>query len=205
VQCDPIEKKPFSRTRRICVLYSSRGTFGYQVARGIMESVRAVGSQSVQLIPLHSVLENRNTLLPILVVNGPEVLLLVGRFQDDVAIMRTRRLWPNTVREVAAVAAGIRAFSIALGQVAEGVIGPSQWEPGISFPNTVGPDSNWFLLNFEKQFGQPPEYIAAGSFATGLILTECIRRTGSLDDRTCETPPQTLIVIRSTDDFASIP
>jgi hypothetical protein len=40
--------------RRICVLYSSRGTFGYQVARGIMESVRAVGSQSVQLIPLLS-------------------------------------------------------------------------------------------------------------------------------------------------------
>ena len=36
--------------RRICVLYSSRGTFGHQVARGIMESVRALGRQSVQLI-----------------------------------------------------------------------------------------------------------------------------------------------------------
>ena len=169
--------------RRICVLYSSRGTFGHQVARGIMESFRALGRQSVQLIPLHSVLENPATLLPMLLAFGAEVLVLVGRFQDDVTIMRTRHLWPNTVREVAAVASGIRAFSIELGPVAQGVIGPSQWEPGISFPNTVGPDSNWFLLNFEKQFGQPPEYIAAGSFATGLILTECIRRTGSLDDK----------------------
>ncbi len=77
--------------RRICVLYSSKGTFGYQVARGIMESVRAVGSQSVQLIPLHSVLENPSTLLPMLLAIGPEVIVLVGRFQDDVAIMRTRQ------------------------------------------------------------------------------------------------------------------
>ena len=41
---------------------------------------------------------------------GPEVLVLVGRFQDDVTIMRTRHLWPNTVREVAAVASGVRCF-----------------------------------------------------------------------------------------------
>jgi len=27
-----------------------------------------------------------------------------------------------------------------------------------------------------------PDYIAAGSFATGLVLTECIRRASSLDD-----------------------
>ncbi len=169
--------------RRICVLYSSRGTFGYQVARGIMESARALNGQSVQRIPLDSVLENPTTLLPMLLAIAPEALVLVGRFQEDLTIMRTRRFWPATVREVATVAAGVRAFSTELGQVAEGVIGPSQWEPGISFPNIVGPDSNWFLLDFEKQFGQPPEYIAAGSFATGLILTECIRRSGSLDDK----------------------
>ena len=96
--------------------------------------------------------------------------------------MRTRHRWPSTVREVAAVAAGVRAFSAELGQIAEGVLGPSQWEPVMTFPNTAGPTSDWFVDSFQRQFGQPPDYIAAGSFATGLVLTECIQQAASLDD-----------------------
>src|SRR5580693_6566492 len=54
-------------------------------------------------------------------------------FQDELGLMRTRHRWPSTVREVAAVAAGVRAFSTELGQTADGVLGPSQWEPGMTF------------------------------------------------------------------------
>jgi hypothetical protein len=36
--------------------------------------------------------------------------------------------------------------------------------------------------SFHRQFGETPDYIAAGSFATGLVLTECIRLAASLDD-----------------------
>jgi branched-chain amino acid transport system substrate-binding protein len=86
------------------------------------------------------------------------------------------------VRVIAAVAAGLRDFSTELGQIADGVLGPSQWEPGIGFPDTIGPDSDWFMDSFQRQSGQMPDYIAAGSFATGLVLTECIRRASSLDD-----------------------
>ncbi|PYV79095.1 MAG: hypothetical protein DMG96_05360, partial [Acidobacteria bacterium] len=86
------------------------------------------------------------------------------------------------MRVVAAVAAGLRDFSTELEQIADQVLGPSQWEPGIRFPDIIGPASDWFLDSFQGQFGQMPDYIAAGSFATGLVLTECIRRTSSLDD-----------------------
>jgi hypothetical protein len=96
--------------------------------------------------------------------------------------MRTRHRWPGTVRAVAAVAAGVRAFSDELVQMADGVLGPSQWEPGMTFPNIVGPTSDWFLDSFQKQCDRPPDYMAAGSFATGLVLAECIRLAASLDD-----------------------
>ena len=96
--------------------------------------------------------------------------------------MRTRHRWPSTVHEVAAVAAGVRAFSAELAPIADRVLGPSQWEPEMTLPNIAGPTSDWFLGRFQEQFGQPPDYIAAGSFATGLVLTECIRRAASLDD-----------------------
>jgi branched-chain amino acid transport system substrate-binding protein len=168
--------------RRICVLYSARGTFGWQVARGILESVVVLAGQSVELVPINFSLENYDTILPILFDIDPEVVVLAVTFPDELGIMRTRQRWPSAVRAVAAVAAGLPDFSAELAQIADGVLGPSQWEPGANFPNIAGPTSDWFLDSFQKHFCRPPSYIAAGSFATGLILTECIGRADSLDD-----------------------
>jgi branched-chain amino acid transport system substrate-binding protein len=167
---------------RICVLYSGRGTFGWQVARGILESLLVEAGQSVELVPINSPLENYDTILRTLFDIDPEVVVLAVTFPDELGIMRTRQHWPSTVRVVAAVAAGIGDFSAELAQIADGVLGPSQWEPGVTFPNVTGPASDWFLDSFHRQFGHAPDYIAAGSFATGLVLTECIRQAASLDD-----------------------
>jgi branched-chain amino acid transport system substrate-binding protein len=167
---------------RICILYSGRGTFGWQVARGILESAAATARQSVELVPINLPLENHDTILRTLFDIGPEIVVLAGSFQDELGLMRTRHRWPSTVGAVAAVAAGVRAFSAELAPIADGVLGPSQWEPGMTFPNIAGPTSDWFVDSFQRQFGRPPDYIAAGSFATGLVLTECIQQAASLDD-----------------------
>jgi branched-chain amino acid transport system substrate-binding protein len=174
------EKSPL--LTRICVLYSGRGTFGWRVARGILESALGMAHHSVHLVPINIPWDNHDIILGVLFGISPEIVVLAGSFQDELALMRTRHRWPSTVREVAAVAAGVRAFSAELGQTADGVLGPSQWEPGVILPNTAGPTSDWFLDSFHRQFGETPDYIAAGSFATGLVLTECIRQAASLDD-----------------------
>jgi branched-chain amino acid transport system substrate-binding protein len=168
--------------RRICVFYSARGTFGWQVARGILESLLVVTGQSVELVPINSSLENYDTILRTLSDIDPEVVVLAVTFPDELGIMRTRQHWPSTVRVVAAVAAGISDFSAELAQIADGVLGPSQWEPGVTFPDVTGPASDWFLDSFHRQFGHTPDYIAAGGFAAGLVLTECVWRADSLDD-----------------------
>ena len=67
----------------------------------------------------------------------PEVVVLAVTFPDELGIMRTRQHWPRTVRVVAAVAAGIGDFSSELGQIADGVLGPSQWGPGVTLPNVT--------------------------------------------------------------------
>ena len=167
---------------RICVLYSGRGTFGWQVARGILESAGGVARHSVHLVPVNVSSNKHDIILGVLFDISPEIVVLAGSFQDELALIRTRARWPGTVREIAAVAAGVRAFSTELAQTANGVLGPSQWEPEVAFPNIVGPTSDWFLVSFQRQVGQMPDYIAAASFATGLVLTECIRRAASLDD-----------------------
>jgi len=172
--------KQYPKRCRICVLYSSQGTFGWQVARGVLESAPET-RQSVELVPLDTPLKDSDAALSLLLDISPEAVMLAGDFQDELAIMRTRPRWPTSVRAVAAVAAGIAAFASQVGQLADGVLGPSQWEPGVSFPTIVGPPSDSFINDFQIRFGSTPDYVAAGSFATGLIVMECIRRAGSLD------------------------
>jgi hypothetical protein len=57
----------------------------------------------------------------------------------------------------------------------------------MTYPHLIGPTSDWFSDSFGRQFKQPPSYIAAGSFAAGLVLTECIRRAATLDDEALRT------------------
>ena len=97
--------------------------------------------------------------------------------------MRARHFWPDSVKTVAAVDAGVQAFHQQLGELAEGVIGPRQWEPTLRFNDIRGPDANWFVQSLQERYGQIPEYTAAGGFAIGLILKECIERAGSLNDK----------------------
>ncbi len=168
---------------RICVLYSGKGTFAWHVARGLLESSLDVGRHSVHLVPVNVAWDDHETIVGVLNSIAPEIVVLVGSLQDELSIMRIRDRWPGTVQAVAAIAAGVNVFSTELGPIAEGVLGPSQWEPSIANdPNIIGPTSAWFVDTFEQKFNQPPNYIAAGSFATGLVLMECIRRAATLDD-----------------------
>ena len=107
---------------------------------GSWNRLLVVAGQSVELVPINSSLENYDTILRTLFGIGPEVVVLAGSFQDELGLMRTRHRWPSTVREVAAVAAGLGDFSAELAQIADGVLGPSQWEPGVILPNICGAD-----------------------------------------------------------------
>lgn len=166
--------------RRIAIVHPARGTFGAQVARGVVEAATAAGefvTETVRYEPgaaIQALDEIRRL--------APEVLVLAGRFDDDVLMMQARWRWPACVRQTAAVAAGIRAFWEELGDEAEGVIGCSQWEPTTVAADVHGPDSQWFMRSFRARFGGIPEYTAAASFAAGLVASECIRRAQSLDD-----------------------
>jgi branched-chain amino acid transport system substrate-binding protein len=167
--------------RQICVLYSAKGTFGAQVNRGVIESARGT-DHSVHSLAINTPVGNSDAALAMLRGISPEAIVLASSFEDELAIMRSRSRWPTTVRAVAAVSAGTASFGSELGKMSDGVIGPSQWEPDMNFPSIVGPFSDWFVRAFQKEFGTAPGYVAAGAFAAGLILSECIRRAVSLDN-----------------------
>ncbi len=165
--------------RKVTVVYSAAGTFAAKVIRGFTEAAVALGHHSVDLLTLVS--HQPAELVRELEARQPQVVVLASTLEEEIRLLESRPLWPDSVECVAAVAAGVRAFYKQLGEVGEGILGPSQWEPEIAFPGHVGPDSAWFVRSFRRRFGGIPDYPAAAAFAAGLIVEECIRRVQSLE------------------------
>ncbi len=71
-------------------------------------------------------------------------------------------------------------FAKRVGPFAEGVFGPSQWEPDerIPFPGTEK-----FIHDFETFSEKSPSYHAGSAYAACQILEEAVKRTESFDNR----------------------
>jgi branched-chain amino acid transport system substrate-binding protein len=168
--------------RQAVILYAARGTFASSVRHGVEEGARAAGFDSVRAVGFDTALRAPKALLGAALADRPDLLVVAGRFEDDAAIIRERELL-ETIRTIACVAAGTDVFHQELGVRAEGVIGPSQWEPHLYERPSLGPSSAWFVSEFRRVFQRDPGYVAAQAYAIGLILGECIRRADSLEDR----------------------
>ena len=166
---------------RISILYANTGRFASQVAHGVADGARAAGFEQIRLFPFDSPIRDVRVLFREALAAGPDVLVGVGSFQDDVAIVRRRDL-ASRVKTLAVVGAGLEAFHTELGDLAEAVIGPSQWEPARHDDPLIGPSSEWFCSEFFRTFHQRPGYPAAQAFAVGVVIMECLRRAGSLED-----------------------
>jgi ABC-type branched-subunit amino acid transport system substrate-binding protein len=167
---------------QVVILYAERGTFASSVRRGVEEGARAAGFDRVRAVAFETPLHDPKALLDAALADRPDLLAVAGRFEDDATIIRERRILER-VGTVACVAAGTDAFHRELGALAEGTIGPSQWEPHLYEQPAVGPASAWFGSEFRRVFQRDPSYVAAQAYAMGLIVSECIRRAGSLEDR----------------------
>jgi ABC-type branched-subunit amino acid transport system substrate-binding protein len=95
-------------------------------------------------------------------------LLVVGRFEQDVAVVRRLQDYPKTPGLLAAVAAGIPAFGQELGPGAEGVLGPVQWWPTPREPE-IGPSGSEFATRYQLRTGREPSYPAAQAAAAGYL------------------------------------
>jgi hypothetical protein len=95
-------------------------------------------------------------------------LLVVGRFEEDLAVVRRVRGWPQAPALLGAVAAGLPAFGEQLGGAAEDVLGPVQWWPSSRRPE-VGPSGADFAGRYQRRTGSEPSYVAAQAAAAGYL------------------------------------
>jgi ABC-type branched-subunit amino acid transport system substrate-binding protein len=155
-----------------------RGTFGRSVAHGAREAAERLGMTIVGITTHGEVPEVPNV----------DVLLMAGTFAEDLELVRRLRARPSAI---GAVAAGIAVFGAELGRMAEGILGPSQWEEGLRFPIDVGPRQAEVVGSLRARVfatlragagAGHVEYPTAQAYAAGLLAMHCVEEAASLED-----------------------
>ena len=87
----------------------------------------------------------------------------------------------------------LHLYQEGVGDAALGVVGPSQWEPGVAYNEEAakGAGLEWFGLpsedfvaDYKAAYNEEPSYHAAGGYAAALTLQKAIEDAGSLDTDT---------------------
>lgn len=120
-------------------------------------------------------------LLPALKRNRINALAAAGAFAQDVALMRVVVASHLNIPVLGCVAAGVHGFAEALGEDAEGIVGPSQWEEHARIAPELGPPPDEFARRMRAAGYRECDYPAAQAYAAGLIGCAAIRECDSLD------------------------
>jgi len=124
----------------------------------------------------------------------PEIVLGGGHYEDGQLFARQMADLDINVKGLSLIAsATLPAFYEALGgHVAEGVLGPSHWEYGVTFSpegamkvnlDWIGPSQDEFVSLFKKALGKDmiPDYHAAEAGAQVLAYVKAVENINSID------------------------
>jgi branched-chain amino acid transport system substrate-binding protein len=169
---------PEHPVRTVALLHGASGTFPRAVIGGARDHAVRLGLEVV----LDEAYSDLAALASRLAWLEPDLVLGVGATEDDLAFAQALRAHAIQARLIGLVAAPIERFREVLGADADGLCGPSQWEPALGGTPDLGPTSAQFGTAFRDRFGLEPDYPAAQAYAAGLIAAHCAELAGSLED-----------------------
>ena len=169
-------------THKVAIVRSSTGSFPLAVSSGVEDYAAQEGFQIVFKGQYSSPSSDFALLLNELRESEPDIILGVGRIQDDLLLARQMVVGRIRAKAIALVAAGVGEFGEALGDDARGFIGPSQWEPGGAYSPEYGPSGRDLARRFEVLRPGGGDYAMAQAYAAGLVAQRCVEQAGTLDN-----------------------
>jgi len=125
-----------------------------------------------------------------IMANTPDAIIGGGHFQDGTTFAKQLYEKKVPVKFVAILVAPPEVAFAEIGDAAEFVIGPSQWEPLARYsPDSAkaaglpwyGPTVGDFTTAYKTKYGYDPGYHAAGGYAAGLIFQKAFEDAASVD------------------------
>ena len=164
--------------------------FPTAIAQGGLDLARKRGLQAVVVEAYPRKTTDFSAILGKVKAANPDVVAAATYFDDSVAIMRQmKELDVNPRMYSATSGVNLPKFYELLGQMAEFVYGPTQWEPELVTLRAGGlvpiarqyPGAREFVESYRKEFpGADLSYQTAQGYGACQILLEGIRRAGSL-------------------------
>ena len=121
---------------------------------------------------------------------SPDAIMGGGHFPDGSTFAKQLYEKHVAVKFISLLVAPPELKFVDIGDAAEGVIGPSQWEPQANYSEEsakaagiawYGPSVADFVSAYKAKYGEDPAYHAAGGYAAGLILQKAIETAGSVE------------------------
>ena len=118
----------------------------------------------------------------------PDVFVGGGYFNDTVLFVRAaKELDFNPKAMVMTVGPTNPALISEVGADANYLVGPTQWEPSMSYSGDYFGSASDYAERFRQKWGEPPVYQSASSTAAALALQLAIEAAGSLDSAAVRT------------------
>ena len=176
--------------RKRVAIIATKTNFARAVASGFeaAASERAARRRGVRVrVKWNGAFDSVSTperLFPALRRNRVNALVSAGSYEHDVAVMRAVASSRLNIPVLGCVAAGVRRFASDLGELAEGIVGPSQWEDSIELEPALGPTPAEFARRMRSAgYADSPDYPAAQIYAAGLLTAAALATTGTSDGR----------------------
>ncbi len=146
----------------------------YARRKGVRIRVKYAGSFDPLATP--------DKLFPALRRNRVNALVSAGSYEHDVSVMRAVTQSSLNIPVLGCVAAGVGRFRFDLGEAAEGLVGPSQWEEQLQFRPEIGPTPREFLRDMRAHSPEITcDYPAAQAYAAALLTRTAIESANSLE------------------------
>ena len=171
--------------KRVAIVAAST-SFARSVASGFERAVseRAARRHGVRVrVKWYGAFDRVSTpdrLFPALKRNRVNALISAGSYEHDVSVMRAVASSNLNIPVLGCVAAGVRRFVSDLGELAEGIVGPSQWEDSVEIEPALGPTPAEFARRMRLAgHADSPDYPAAQAYAAGLLTAAALAVAGT--------------------------
>jgi branched-chain amino acid transport system substrate-binding protein len=121
---------------------------------------------------------------------APDAIIGGGHFQDGTTFAKQLYEKKVSARFIALLVAPPEPTFRDIGDAAQFIVGPSQWETQVKYAEAgakamnipyYGPSVETFTKSYLTKFTDPPSYHSAGGYAAGLTLQKALEDAGSTD------------------------
>ena len=178
----PVIREADSGARTAGILRATPGAFPKAVSSGVEQSAAEWRFDVEFVWEFDAATKDFSELAAAAASRRPDVLVVVGRIANDLALAKLLAGYPQAFRAVAVVASPIDQFRRALGAQADGFLGPSQWERDADYGVDFGPTGEEALASMGRQSSLAADYPMVQAYAAGLVAQRCVEEAGTLDE-----------------------